>query len=449
MMKILMVHDVLGSQGGAESTLRHLALSLKLEGAELSLLFGKETSQDMAVSSAPYEKVFTTETEGVNTALKHALAWHPDVIFVHKFADVDELEALVDAADSHGVPLVRMVHDHDIYCQRRHRYHLFNRQICKRKTGLMCGALCGVVRNRQSKLGLALADPRRKLREIKLHHRFYQLLTVSDYLQDELELNGLSTDKMTTIYPPTVSPPLNYKATYAEPLAIFSGQILRGKGLDVLIEALTFVDVPGFRAVILGDGTYRPYCEHLVRKRRLEDRVKFAGFVKQDELHSYFARARVGVVPSLWPEPFGASGLEMMRFGLPILGFEVGGVPEWLADQSGGYLLDPFDVEGMGRRLNQLMSSPESAREMGEKAKTHAAVFPERSEFVASVMSVLKDACAHRGVSTGLSEVVHGGALSVLRPANENQVDEITGSVVKPGAGATKSPAYAGEKGLR
>ncbi len=41
-------------------------------------------------------------------------------------------------------------------------------------------------------------------------------------------------------------------------------------------------------------------------------------------------------MPSLWPEPFGLSGLEAGRFGLPTTAFAVGGIPEWLTDGVNG-----------------------------------------------------------------------------------------------------------------
>jgi hypothetical protein len=125
----------------------------------------------------------------------------------------------------------------------------------------------------------------------------------------------------------------------------------------------------------------------------------------------------------------------MMRFGLPVLGFDVGGVPEWLADKTGGYLLDPFDIAGMTQRLNQVMSSPHSARRLGQKAKEHAGVFPERRAFVGSVLGILEDAHAQRKEQS--APLSSPAEFSTPQPANENQRHKAHGAL---------SQAVAGEK---
>jgi glycosyltransferase involved in cell wall biosynthesis len=54
------------------------------------------------------------------------------------------------------------------------------------------------------------------------------------------------------------------------------------------------------------------------------------------------ARAGLVVVPSLWPEPFGLVGVEAAAHGVPVVAFDVGGVPEWLIDGVAGHLAPSF-----------------------------------------------------------------------------------------------------------
>src|SRR2546421_11886583 len=61
-------------------------------------------------------------------------------------------------------------------------------------------------------------------------------------------------------------------------LIIYSGQIIRGKGVDVLLESLARVHTP-FECMIFGDGNHRAFCEELSRKLGLADRVHFKGYV--------------------------------------------------------------------------------------------------------------------------------------------------------------------------
>jgi hypothetical protein len=69
----------------------------------------------------------------------------PDVVYVHKMADL-----VGDRGPrSERTPLVRMVHDHDIYCMRSYKYNYFTRKICTRAASPYCifPCLASVVRN--------------------------------------------------------------------------------------------------------------------------------------------------------------------------------------------------------------------------------------------------------------------------------------------------------------
>ena len=91
------------------------------------------------------------------------------------------------------------------------------------------------------------------------------------------------------------------------------------------------------KCVILGDGNHRADCERLSERLGLADRVKFVGFVPQARIAAYYHDASLAVMSSVWPEPFGATGLEAMRCGLPVVAFDAGGIREWLTDGVNGF----------------------------------------------------------------------------------------------------------------
>ncbi|MBW8865225.1 MAG: glycosyltransferase family 4 protein, partial [Verrucomicrobia bacterium] len=140
--------------------------------------------------------------------------------------------------------------------------------------------------------------------------------------------NGFAPGKI-EIHPP-VPPPgdASLQSSFSSRnLIIYAGQITRGKGVDVLIKSLSLVREP-FECLIFGDGNYRAACEKLSHKLGLTDRISFRGHVSPDEMNIYHRECSVAVVSSVWPEPFGAVGLEAMRHGLPEVAFDAGGIKE-------------------------------------------------------------------------------------------------------------------------
>jgi glycosyltransferase involved in cell wall biosynthesis len=111
------------------------------------------------------------------------------------------------------------------------------------------------------------------------------------------------------------------------------------------------------------------YCEDLARRLGLTGRVDFKGFVVPSELESFYEEASLAVVSSVWPEPFGAVGLEAMRHGLPVVAFAAGGTGEWLRDGDNGFLVPWMDRAQFAMRIEQLLYDKTLARQLGERGR--------------------------------------------------------------------------------
>jgi glycosyltransferase involved in cell wall biosynthesis len=359
-LRVLLVHDVLGDLGGAEANVRHAAAGLVARGCAVALLHGKGTGVAEDRCRGLFGATFDWNT-GRDAALAAARAWGPQVVYVHKLANLEVLAALVAS----GLPLVRMVHDHAMYCQREYRYFPWNRQICTRRAGYACALTCGVVRDREGLLPIKLAWPGRKLRELALCRQFRRHIVVTRFMRDELLLHGFDGRRI-SILPPVPRPArADYTPTYREPLLLFVGQIIRGKGLDVLIGALPRLRTPGWKLLVIGDGGHRATCEREVKRLDLGAQVHFTGWVPQDDLMSHYTTARVGVVPSVWPEPIATIGLEFMQHALPVVAFDVGGMSDWLIDGDNGFLVKAWDLDGLAAAIDRLLGDQALAARMG------------------------------------------------------------------------------------
>jgi glycosyltransferase involved in cell wall biosynthesis len=279
-------------------------------------------------------------------------------------ADLDVIETLLES----GVPLVRMVHDHDIYCMRSYKYDYFTRKICTRSVGPHCvfPCLASVARDRDGGFPLKWVSYSDKKREVALNRRFNRMNVVTTYMRDELLKNGFDPGRIEIHAPvPRMGDP-NLRSSFSDRnLILYAGQIIRGKGVDVLLESLALLK-SNFECVILGDGNHRAHCEALSRKLGLEARVTFKGFVPQEELKAYYRECSVVALSSLWPEPIATIGLEVMRYALPVVAFDAGGIRDWLLDGHNGYLVPWMDRQKYASRLDQLLADKPLARQLGE-----------------------------------------------------------------------------------
>lgn len=363
-MRLLYVHERFGAFGGAEANVLLTATDLKRRGHSVAILHGTATGKDETKWKDTFEERYDIPLSGSPAQLRHVLsAFKPDVIYLHKLADLALMDALADC----GVPVIRMVHDHDLYCLRGYKYNPFNRQICTRAASAYCVFPCGgtIARNREGSLPVKWVSYSGKQRELTINRRFDRLVVATEFMKQELLRNGFSADQIEIHAPVPISSEPAFQCTFSERNRIvYAGQIIRGKGVDALLESLARVRVP-FECVILGDGSHRPACEALAKRLGLSNRVSFTGFVSQAAIADYYREASLSVMSSLWPEPFGATGLEAMRCGLPVVAFDAGGIREWLIDGWNGFLIPWGDRARYAQAIEELLNDKALARKMG------------------------------------------------------------------------------------
>jgi glycosyltransferase involved in cell wall biosynthesis len=279
-------------------------------------------------------------------------------------ADLEQFEKLLES----GIPTVRVVHDHDLYCIRSYKYHPVSRQVCNRPLTPYCLFPCCsfLRRDAAGRFRIGWTVYQQKKKEIRINKKCRCLIVASEYMKGELLRNGFDPKRIRVV-PPGLPVTTGRHSNFSpRNLIVFTGQIIRGKGVDLLLEALARIKVP-FECLIAGDGNHRPFCEEQARALGLVDRVRFGGFMPREELDQAYAEASVAVISSVWPEPFGLVGLESMRFGLPIVGFDAGGISEWLIDGHNGYLVPAGDCARFADAVERLLLDKDLGQWLGQK----------------------------------------------------------------------------------
>lgn len=367
-MKILFVHESFGAFGGAEANILATATELKARGHTVGILHGPHTGKGETAWLNTFQLRFPIGPGSESaTELPAWERFQPDVLYVHKVSDLELLEQLLDS----DTPIIRMVHDHDLYCMRSYKYNYFTRHICERALSPFCIFPCGafIARDRDGALPLKWVGYAAKVRELELNRKFHRLVVATQFMKDELLRNHFDPNKIELHAPVPTPGDAAWGSSFSNRnYIVYAGQIIRGKGVDVLLESLAQVRVP-FTCFIFGDGDHRKFCEKLSHKLGLADRVFFKGYVAPDEIAKFYRECSVAVVSSVWPEPFGAVGLEAMRFGLPVVAFDAGGIREWLTNKHNGFLVPWMERAAFAARVEELLRDKALARQMGERGR--------------------------------------------------------------------------------
>ncbi len=351
---ILWVNDHGAPVGGCERYIRETAELLQARGIRSSLIYQVDGELD-----ADYLKVFDGAYPCVDPELQIAEI-APDFIYVHRLSGV----GLTEAFSSSAVPAARFIHDHKLFCLREHKYTTLGHHTCTRPIGAHCYSCLGFVNRSEQWPGVRLSRLGTLRAEQRANQDFDAFILGSSYMRGHIVQHGFSPEHSYVI--PLYAFPKERDQTIArEPgLLLFAGQLLRGKGLDLLLTALATSNHDDARLVVAGSGhqeaMYRQQCHDL----GLDERVEFVGRVDSDTLDTLMQRASALIFPSRAPETFGLAGVEAMRFGTPVIATAVGGVPDWLRDGENGFMVPSGDAEALGAAIDRLLGRPEMQQQM-------------------------------------------------------------------------------------
>jgi glycosyltransferase involved in cell wall biosynthesis len=163
---------------------------------------------------------------------------------------------------------------------------------------------------------------------------------------------------------------------------------------DVLLRALAATRDRGhaFRCDLVGEGPSLVASRELCTELGLEGQVRFLGAIDRDDVLERLSDADVFALVSMY-EGMPGSILEAMAAGLPVVGTDVNGIRELVADGVTGRLVAAGDVEQTAVALAELLADAALRAQMGRAGRACAA---ERYDFARVVTA---KAAMYRGVS--------------------------------------------------
>ncbi len=147
--------------------------------------------------------------------------------------------------------------------------------------------------------------------------------------------------------------------------------LLPKKGHEFLLRAIPAIRkrVPSVKLIIAGKGPERERLESRAKELNIADVVQFLGY--RDDVPNIVNTFDLMVQPSI-EEAFGLSMVEGMALGKAIIGSNVGGIPEVIADRMTGILVPPENVDALENSIVDLLLNSEKRAAYGEAGKLRA-----------------------------------------------------------------------------
>lgn len=386
-MRILHVDKFLRRQGGAASYMLDLGHAQSEQGHKVEYFAMAHPENESATydSLFPPFRAFDEAPSSVGGALsiartmvysrtaRDAMAvmverFRPNVVHLHNI--YHQLSpSILQPLRRAGIPAVMTVHDFKLVCPT---YRMLDRN----------GPCDACVRNgfheavlRRCNRGSLAASALVAL-ESSLHRAFSSYGHVSTFLAPSQFLAGLL--RRADVYPERVQ--VLAHGFGVDPVAtlgardgsvVFVGRLSPEKGVDTAIRAIGMATTPGAHLHVLGSGPEERALRALAA-REAPQRVTFHGHVGREAVLERLRKSSIAVLTARYYENQPMSILEAFSCGVPVIGTDLGGIPE-LVDDTTGRLVRPEDPAQVSVVLDALLRSPILVKELGRNAQDRVA----------------------------------------------------------------------------
>jgi len=184
-------------------------------------------------------------------------------------------------------------------------------------------------------------------------------------------------------------------------IVIYTGRLLRGKGLEALLTAFRLVAAAERSAhlVIVGSGeghslSVEADLRDAAQAEPLAARVTFAGRV--DAVEDWLRASDVFAFPSMF-EALGIALVEAAACGLPAVASRTGGIVDVVEDGRSGVLVPPGDIAPLWTALHRLVTEPDLALGMGAAAREVALARFDERDAIAGYRALFREVAGRAG----------------------------------------------------
>lgn len=366
-MRILMINKFLYPNGGSETYIFKLGDYLKSQGHEVQY-FGMEhegrcvgnrvnaytsdmdfhSGSKLAKLTYPIKTIYSTEArKKLHLVLDD---FKPDVCHLNNFNYQLTPSIILEIHKwrKHGHPcrIVFTAHDYQLVCPNHMCNNPNTGENCEKCLG---GHFLNCVKGKcihgstaKSAIGMLEAE------FWKLNGAYKYIDTMiccSQFLKTKMDSNPLFAQKTVALH--NFVDKVEWKDTPKKDYVLYFGRFSKEKGIDTLIQVCK--QLPDVPFIFAGTGPLESELSGIPN-------IKSVGFQRGEALEKLIREARFSVYPSEWYENCPFSVMESQMYGTPVLGANIGGIPELITVGKTGALFESGNADDLEEKIQALWS---------------------------------------------------------------------------------------------
>lgn len=380
-MKILMVNKFLHPNGGSETYIFKLGEYLKREGHEVQY-FGMEHpgrcvgnrvnayTSDMnfhggsklAKVKYPLKTIYSVEArKKIRLVLDD---FKPDIIHLNNFnyqltpSIILEIRKW-EKEKCHKVKIIFTAHDYQLICPNHMMNNPISHNNCEKCVG---GHFANCIKGKcihssaaKSVIG-ALEGYLWKCKGV--YKQIDVIICPSRFMKAKMDTNPVFKRKTIALY--NFIDEVEWKDTKKKDYVLYFGRFSQEKGIATLIDVCK--QLPHINFIFAGTGPLEGEINHIRN-------IKNVGFQVGEELEHLIREAKFSIYPSEWYENCPFSVMESQMYGTPVLGANIGGIPELIQVGKTGDLFQSGDTKDLKEKIQKLWGNTNLLQEYSNNCK--------------------------------------------------------------------------------
>lgn len=304
------------------------------------------------VYSYPMKVAFSKLLDAVNPSLVHAHNIYSGLT-----------NSIIDASKMRDIPFIMTLHDLKLVCPS---YLMLNHgNICE-----LCVSgdfiHCAIQRCHKESIAASIVNTTEAYfnKIFKKYDWVSCFICPSKFLLEKVASAGYPRNKL--LYVPNAIDSNTYRPnTQKGKYVLYVGRLSKEKGVLTLLQAFKRLNVP---LRIAGTGPIQNECKEFVSLHDM-NHVTFEGYCQGEKLEELFRQAAFLIIPSEWYENAPMSVLEAFAYGKPVIGSNIGGVPEQIIPGETGYLFEAGNTDALMEAVVSLWENSIKIENMGRTSR--------------------------------------------------------------------------------
>lgn len=379
-MKILMVNKFLYPNGGSETYVFKLGDYLKIKGHEIEY-FGMEHERRIVSNSAesytsnmdfhsgklqkllyPFKIIYSVEAR--KKIRKVLDIFQPDVVHLNNF-NFQLTPSIIYEIKKYEKQMKRRVrimftaHDYQLVCPNHMMNNPVTRENCEKCLG---GQFMNCTKGKcihGSTMRSILGTVEGYFYKILKTYRYIDaIICPSKFLADKMNSNPLFRNRTISLH--NFIDEVEWKDVEKEDYILYFGRFSEEKGIKILIDVCK--SLPHVQFLFAGTGPLEKEISGICN-------IKNVGFQTGDALEMLIRKAQFSIYPSEWYENCPFSVMESQMYGTPVLGSDIGGIPELIEVGKTGELFESGNVVQLKEKIEKLWNDKALTKQYSRNCK--------------------------------------------------------------------------------